>query len=119
MWKPWLPGARPDTLATTTTLSPRCVKLTVPSAVLPAVGLRSATAVGPAGCIDAQPASEHRDRGREQGDVSCFDLLRNAAGPDAALRDGAATVRRGSRAMISDAARRWPPDDAAPGRGAR
>ena len=57
MWKPWLPGARPATLASTTTLSPFCVNVTVPLAVLPFVGSSFAVAFGPVGAIDAHPAA--------------------------------------------------------------
>ena len=44
-WKPCPPGVRPDTLALTITLSPFCVNVTVPEAVLPAVGASVVVAV--------------------------------------------------------------------------
>src|SRR2546430_5133116 len=52
-WKPCPPGVRPDSLAFTTTLSPFCVNVTVPEAVLPAVGASVVVAV----CAAA--AAEH------------------------------------------------------------
>src|SRR3982751_5905814 len=50
MWKPccWF-GRRPLTSATTRTLSPTCVNMTLPVVLLPLVGSRSALARGPCG----------------------------------------------------------------------
>src|SRR6267142_4130407 len=59
MWKPCsCPGFKPLTSATTRTLSPVCVKVAVPLALLPFVGCRLAVALVPAGLIMLrQPAA--------------------------------------------------------------
>src|SRR5262249_20376469 len=54
MWKPCPPGARPVSLAFTVTLSPLWVKVTLPAAVLPAVGASVAVAV-----CDCAAAARH------------------------------------------------------------
>src|SRR5450631_1205398 len=45
IWKPWPPGVSPETFASTATLSPFCVKVTVPAVALPLVASSRATAV--------------------------------------------------------------------------
>src|SRR3954468_2609712 len=58
IWKPCsCPGLRPLTSATTRTLSPICVKVAVPAALLPFVGCKSALALGPDGAMLWHPAS--------------------------------------------------------------
>ena len=56
-WKPCPPGVRPDTLALTITLSPFCVNVMVPEAVLPAVGASVAAAVCACAAATRQVAS--------------------------------------------------------------
>src|SRR6478609_9771892 len=72
MWKPWAPGARPATFASTSTLSPFWVKRTAPVTLLPLVGSSLATALGPAAdeldwLPDREPAQPARERTATMG----------------------------------------------------
>src|SRR5689334_480495 len=62
-WKAWTPsGLRPVSCALTRTLSPCWVKVTVPLALLPPVGSRLATALGPPLMpMVAQPAARPQE----------------------------------------------------------
>src|SRR5262249_48325062 len=70
-WKPCAPGARPATLASTTTLSPFWVKRTAPVTLLPLVGSSLATALGaaaaPGWVSDVTPAQPARERAATKG----------------------------------------------------